>query len=194
MSFIPGKIACRCSGLLCKSFTCLFLFLIVLMRHKYLSLAGWRDWESSLNRHEKKWYLCQVIILGLSLEIPPQLLNIQKHLAADSQGFTRGLVLLQPCVTTFGSVIKNLYSLMYAWMSMYLFSFISSFGWYMTPRKRGGIIHSHSPGWELKSLSGCFCEKVHWVQGQLTHVNPLSENGTPVCFNVVSLKCFPPYF
>lgn len=37
-----------------------------------------------------------------------QLLNIQKNLAAHSQGFTRGLLLLQPCVTTFGSVIQKL--------------------------------------------------------------------------------------
>lgn len=86
----------------------LCLFLIVVMRHKCLSLAGCRAWVSSLNRHRKQWYLCQVITLRLSLEIPPQLLNIQKSLAADSQGFTRRLLLLEPCVATFGSVIIKL--------------------------------------------------------------------------------------
>lgn len=33
MSFIPGRIACSCSGFLYESFICLFLFLTVMMRH-----------------------------------------------------------------------------------------------------------------------------------------------------------------
>lgn len=138
MSFIPGRIACSCSGFLHESFICLFLFFIVVMRHKYLSLAGWRAWVSSWNRHGKKGYLCQEITLGLSLEIPPQLLNIEKNLAADSQGSTRGLLLLEPCVTTFGSVIiKLLFS--HVCLNAHVFIFFHKLLWlaHDTKEKRG---------------------------------------------------------
>lgn len=72
------------------------LVLFVVMRHTYLGLAGWGAWVSSLSRHAKKRYMCQGITLGLSLEIPLQLFNIHKNLAADWQGFIWGLLPLEP--------------------------------------------------------------------------------------------------
>lgn len=68
---------------------------------------------------------------------------------------------------------------------MYLFSFISSFGWHMKLRKRGRIVHSHSP-----DRDGCFYEGVHQIQGQLLNVNTLSENRTPACLKVKNLVFF----
>lgn len=46
----------------------------------------------------------------LSLEIPLQLFNIHKNLAADSQGFISGLLPLEPCGTIAACVIINLFS------------------------------------------------------------------------------------
>lgn len=108
MSFIPRRVPCSCSGFLHESFICLCFFLSVVTRHTYLGLAGWRARVSSLSRRAKKCYVCQVIALRLSLEIPLQLFNIHRNLAADSQGFIWGLLLLEPYEATAASVIINL--------------------------------------------------------------------------------------
>lgn len=56
----------------------------------------------------KKRYMCWVITLGLSLEIPLQVFSIQKNLAEDSQGFISGLLLLELYEALSASVIINL--------------------------------------------------------------------------------------
>lgn len=191
MSFIPRRIPCGCSGFLHESFICLCLFLFVVMRHTYLGLAGWRAWVSSLSRHAKKWYVCQVITLGLSLEIPLQLFNRHKNLASDSQGFFWGLLPLEPYEATAAFVIINL---LFSFVSLHVHVFIlfHKLFWLAreTEEKRGN--YSFPQPRQGTEVDGCFCKGVHRVQGQLFDINTLSENRTPACFKVISVKCFFP--